>query len=158
MISKIKKEKLDVRKVCNCKWSKKIRSYWRRFGLDDCYVLLGKTNGFVLLIKIEYEGKDVYGLMFSKKLKFKDVRNILWHEAGHILGEQSEDPVMKEFNADKWAIDNALKRGYKNIVREIIFRSLSLPRGEEKEVYKKASDMIVTHFKEICEKIIKNEF
>lgn len=154
---KLIEKPLEVRKVCNCDWSKRIQRYWSRLGCGKCYVLIGKTKGYVLLIPVIRDNETIYGLMFCKKRRFCEIRNILWHEAGHVKGQKSSDPVMKEFYADKWAIEEALKKGYTLIVSEILLRCMVVSDTKSSKSHREAANMILEHFKDIGRKILENK-
>ena len=151
MIDKIE---YNVIEVCSDPWAQQVSRYWSFVGkLKPCYVLLGTCDlAEILLIGKEssHEGQ-VYGLLFNNPAKFPKIRNFIWHEVGHIKSQKTDDPVECEFSADKWAVEESVKRGYWRIVDEIIFRCLDFLSLEEDSVYFKSSKRIISHFYGIVE-------
>ena len=141
-----------IKSVCFDPWAEKIRRYWKFLGGDECYILLGDTNSKIYLIpkKDQITKKKVYGLLFSKPVKIPEIRNILWHEMGHIKGKRSGNKVLKEFYADKWAIETASKKGFTNVVEEIILRCSDFCIDKNSNpTYSKAAVKIIRYFKQI---------
>jgi hypothetical protein len=145
--------------VCSDPWAVKVRRYWKYLGGGDCCVLLGKSNGHVLLIttKNELTGDPVYGVLVEEPLVLPKHRSLVWHEMGHVRGVPSSDPVEHEFNADKWAIETAMKKGFSRVVEEIILRCSSyLSNDKVNEIYKASGRMVLLKFIDVCTQIIKD--
>ena len=148
----------EVESVCFDPWAEKVRRYWRYLGGGDLYVLLGKPEGYVLLISQPHPvtGETIHGMLVSEPLILPEYRNLLWHEMGHLRGEQSDSPVDSEFLADKWAMDLALKKGFTLIAEEIILRCADFTGDESVNVvYRDAADKIITHFIDFAKSVLK---
>ena len=150
-------DEYEVKSVCFEPWALKIRSYWKYLGGGDCYVLLGDGHGYVILIEKQnlLTGESAHGILVSEPKIISKFRNILWHEMGHLRSEQSDDLVVNEFNADKWAIETALEKGFTRVAEEVILRCVShMSEDFIDKVYKLAAKKILSHFHEFAQSIV----
>lgn len=146
----------EVHSVCFDPWAEKIRKYWKFLGGGDSYVLLGKTNGYVILIPAndQYTGKTAHGILVDRPRRIPEFRNLLWHEMGHIRGGESKNLVENEFLADKWALETSLEKGYTRIAEEIILRCSGTISDNDDCVYVEAARMILKHFVDFSQIIV----
>ena len=147
----------ELHSVCFDPWAEKIRRYWKFLGGGHCHVFLGKSKGYVLFIKRPHPetGEWINIILVEEPLKLPRYRSLIWHEIGHVFGESSDDPVEHEFNADRWAIDRALKRGFFKVAEEIILRCSGYCSNKSvNSTYRESSKKILCHFSDLCRTIV----
>lgn len=147
----------EVDSVCNDPWAERISKYWKYLTGNRCYVLLGKTGDRIILLKKEdpETGKPVQAILFEAPIKYPKFRNFIWHEAGHFMGEKSEDPIEHEFLADKWAMDLALSKGFTRVAEEILLRCLSHCDKDVNPIYQASSKKILIHFMDFAKSMME---
>jgi len=138
----------SVSEVCFKPWAEKVRRYWSFVGkCPPCFVLLGKCEyAQILLLERRVEQERAYGLLFNKPVRVIKIRNLIWHEVGHIKSSRIDDPIDTEFFADKWAVEESERRGYKKVTEEIVFRCLDFLSLEEGDTYLESSKKLLSHF------------
>lgn len=139
-----------VTEVCFEPWALKVSNYWSFVGkCKPCYVLLGECKDVEILM---IEKSNEYGLLFNEPAKFPSVRNLIWHEVGHSKNKKASNSVQDEFLADKWAIEEALSRGYNKIVEEILFRCFHFYCTDDSYTYTESAKQIICTFNDIVYK------
>lgn len=147
----------EVKSICTDPWAERISKYWKYLTGKRCVILLGKTNDAIILLRREdpVTGEPIQGIVFENPIVYPYFRNFIWHEAGHLLGEKSEDPIENEFLADKWAIDLALLRGFTKVAEEILLRCVSNCGKEIGHVYRESSKKILVHYMDFAQSLIE---
>jgi len=147
-----------VDSVCTDPWAERISKYWKYLTGNRCIILLGKTGDSIILLKKEdpNTGRPIQGIVFEKPIEYPHFRNFIWHEAGHFVGEQSEDPIENEFLADKWAIDKALSKGFTKVAEEILLRCSAHCDMDIDPVYQQSSKKVLFHFADFAKSIIES--
>ena len=145
-----------VDSVCTDPWAERISRYWKYLTGNRCYVFLGKTGDAILLLRKDdpITGTPLQAMVFETPINYPYFRNFIWHEAGHLFGERSADPSEHEFLADKWAVENALARGFTRIAEEILLRCLSHCDDSMDPVYQKSSKMVLLHFSDFAKAMV----
>lgn len=136
-------------------WISRFFSYWRFLGGGEIDLYFVPSMKSTVAIIENDEGK-ITGIQVGEPLHLPKERNLLWHEMGHIQGEQSEDPVEKEFLADMWALEECDKRGFNRVKMEILSRCVDTVLSDSVgKHYKKAAAKILEcsqdHFARLCE-------
>ena len=149
---------IKVDSVCVDDWARRVQSYWRYLGCGYCTVLLGPGSNSIRLIrkKVPETGLIAVALLFTEPLELPRERNYLWHEMGHLLGEQSKNPVLNEFFADRYAMETAISRSCTRVVEEIIFRCVDAIRAKKRgETYREAARVTVKYYQQYCRRIVE---
>ena len=141
----------SVTEVCQNEWSNKISKYWKYIGkVKPCYVLLGQSDSYILLLNKEFNGEMHQALLFNEPFDLKKNRNYIWHEMGHLKCGKVKDIIENEFLADKWAIEESYSRGFINITKEILIRcKYYIVNGCKSEHYVDASKKILDYYSDL---------